>query len=67
MTNNEQSGGSMAELLCALSFASDLNMGHPMEHGLKTAYIGLRLADSVGLANDDQVAVFYGALLKDLG
>ena len=67
MTNAEQSSSSLAELLCALSFASDLNMGHPMEHGLKTAYIGLRLADSLGITNEDHVAVFYGALLKDVG
>jgi hypothetical protein len=29
----------LAGLLCALSFAADLNTGQPMEHGLKTAYI----------------------------
>ena len=67
MTKNEQSNGSLAELLCALSFASDLHMGQPMEHGLKTAYIGLQLADALRLPDEDSVAVFYGALLKDLG
>ena len=42
-------------------------MGQPMEHGLKTAYIGLKVADAVGLSEEDRVAVFYGALLKDVG
>jgi hypothetical protein len=38
-----------------------------MEHGLKTAYIGVQLADAVGLGPDDQAGVYYGALLKDAG
>lgn len=65
MTANRPEG--FAELLCALSFAADLNTGQPMEHGLKTAYLSLRLADALGLPQSDQVTVFYGSLLKDLG
>jgi hypothetical protein len=42
-------------------------MGQPMEHGLKTVYLGLELADALGLSEDDKEAVFYGAFLKDLG
>lgn len=57
----------LAELLCALSFAADLNTGQPMEHGLKTAYISLVLAHTLGLTREDQVTVFYSSLLKDLG
>jgi HD-GYP domain-containing protein (c-di-GMP phosphodiesterase class II) len=57
----------LAGLLCAISFASDISMGQPMEHGLKTAYIGLHLGDSMGLPLEDQVAIYYGALLKDVG
>ena len=67
MTDAPQSDGSLAELLCALSFASDVHMGQPMEHGLKTAYIGLQMSEKLGLPDDDRVAVFYGALLKDVG
>jgi hypothetical protein len=59
--------GTLAELLCALSFASDLGMGQPLEHGLKTAYLGLTLADRLGADAEDREAVFYGALLKDAG
>src|SRR5262245_56229392 len=62
-----QGANSLAELLCALSFASDTGMGQPMEHGLKTAYIGLRLAEAAGLADEEKAGVFYGALLKDAG
>jgi len=59
--------GTIAELLCALSAASDLGMGQPLEHGLKTAYLGLELADRLKLGSADRKAVFYGALLKDAG
>lgn len=58
---------SLAELLSALSFVSDTGMGQPLEHGLKTAYIGLAVADAVGLSPEDRAAVYYGALLKDSG
>ncbi len=67
MSETERPSGSLPDLLCGLSFASSVNMGNPMEHGLRTAYIGLRLADGLGLPNDDATAVFYGALLKDSG
>ena len=58
---------SLAEFLTAISFVSDTGMGQILEHGLKTAYIGLRIAQAVGLAAEDHAAVYYGALLKDSG
>ena len=57
----------LAGLLCALSFAADLNTGQPMEHGLKTAYISLSLTDALGIPQSDHVTVYYSSLLKDLG
>ncbi len=59
--------GSLAALLCALSFATSLALGDRMEHGLRSAYIALRLAESLGLRDEDREAAFYGALLKDAG
>src|SRR5262245_52345011 len=67
MADIAPSAGSLAELLCALSFAGDLAIGQPMEHGLKSAYLGLQLADSLRLAEAERAAIFYGALLKDAG
>ncbi|HEX5415829.1 MAG TPA: HD domain-containing phosphohydrolase [Chloroflexota bacterium] len=58
---------SLAEILCALSFASDLAMGQVMEHGIKSGYLGLRIADALGLGPEEAQGVFYGALLKDAG
>jgi hypothetical protein len=62
-----ETNGTIAQLLCALSFASDLGMGQPLEHGLKTAYLGLELADRLKIGQAEREAVFYGALLKDTG
>ncbi len=58
---------SLAELLCALSFATDMSMGQLMEHGLKTGYIGLQIADTLHLPEEDRQGIFYGSLLKDAG
>jgi HD-GYP domain-containing protein (c-di-GMP phosphodiesterase class II) len=65
--DQERSVGNLASLLCALSFATGLGFGEQMEHGLKTAYIGLQIALVLHLPTEEQEAVFYGALLKDVG
>jgi HD-GYP domain-containing protein (c-di-GMP phosphodiesterase class II)/DNA-binding CsgD family transcriptional regulator len=54
-------------LLCALSFGSGLAAAERMEHGTNTAFVGSQLARALGLGADGVEAVFYGALLKDLG
>jgi HD-GYP domain-containing protein (c-di-GMP phosphodiesterase class II)/DNA-binding CsgD family transcriptional regulator len=56
-----------AELLCALSFGSGLAFASRMEHGTNTAFVATKLARSLGLAAEGLEAVFYGALLKDVG
>jgi HD-GYP domain-containing protein (c-di-GMP phosphodiesterase class II) len=57
---------SLAELLCALSFATSLGFGGHIEHGLGSASLGLYLADALDLPAGEREAVFYGALLKDV-
>ena len=56
-----------AELLCALSYGSGLAAAERMEHGTNTAFVGIELGRALGLGADGQEAVFYGALLKDVG
>ncbi len=67
MVDPEQPDGSLASLLCGLSFATGVGLGERMEHGLKSGYIGLQIADRLNLPAGDREAVFYGALLKDVG
>ena len=49
------SGVRLAEVLAALSLATDLGMGQPMEHMLRQCLIALRLAERLGLDDDDQL------------
>lgn len=67
MVDREERDGSLASLLCGLSFATGVGLGERMEHGLKSGYLGLRIADALKLPAEDREAVFYGALLKDVG
>ncbi len=58
--------GNLAELLCALSFATGIGFGGHIDHGLKSASLGLQIADALSLSDQERAAVFYGALLKDV-
>jgi HD-GYP domain-containing protein (c-di-GMP phosphodiesterase class II) len=57
----------LAEAVGVLSLATDLSMGQPLEHGLRTAMLALRLAQAMRLPEDDQVTVFYTGLLHFAG
>src|ERR1700751_173187 len=57
----------LAELVAALSLGVDLGFGQPMEHVLRQCLIALRLADHAGLGDPDRVAVYYTALLVNVG
>ena len=57
----------LAEAAGVLSLATDLAMGQPLEHGLRTAVLALRTAQAMGLSEDDQVTVFYTGLLHFAG
>ncbi len=57
----------LAEAVGVLSLATDLAMAQPLEHGLRTAVLAVRLAQAMGLPEDDQVTVFYVGLLHFAG
>jgi HD-GYP domain-containing protein (c-di-GMP phosphodiesterase class II) len=57
----------LAELLAALSLATDLGMGQPMEHVLRQCLISLRLAQRLGMDEADREVVYYAALLAWVG
>ncbi len=59
--------GRLAELTIALSLASDLGTGQPMEHGLHTCWLSLAVADALGLDASTRSCVYYVALLRFLG
>jgi hypothetical protein len=53
----------LAELVAALSLGIDLGFGQPMEHVLRQCLIALRLAEAMGLREEQRAAVYYTALL----
>ncbi|MBK5307601.1 MAG: hypothetical protein JJD92_13000 [Frankiaceae bacterium] len=57
----------LAELVAALSLGIDLGFGQPMEHVLRQCLIALRLAACLDLAERDRAAVYYAALLINVG
>ena len=57
----------LAEAVGALSLATDLAMGQPLEHGLRTAVLAARIAQAMGLPEGDQVTVFYTGMLHFAG
>jgi len=57
----------LAEAVGVLSLATDLAMGQPLEHGLRTAVLAVRTAQAMGLPEDDQVTVFYTGVLHFAG
>ena len=57
----------LAEAAGTLSLATDLAMGQSLEHGLRTAVLALRTAQAMGLAEDDQLTVYYTGVLHFAG
>lgn len=57
----------LAELLAALSVATDLRMGQPGDHAARTCLLAVRLARELSLSDDQVSDVFYVALLRYLG
>ncbi len=57
----------MSEIIASLSAALDITEGQPVGHASRSCLFGMRLAAEIGLPADDQFALFYALLLKDLG
>src|SRR3954453_1202587 len=57
----------LAELVAALSLGIDLGFAQPMEHVLRQCLIALRLAEVLGVEEDDRATVYYTALLVNVG
>src|SRR5690606_31964079 len=57
----------VAELLAALSVATDLGMGQEPEMAVRACLVATRLAGAAGLAGRDVADVYYCTLLQHLG
>jgi response regulator RpfG family c-di-GMP phosphodiesterase len=61
------SGIRLAELMAALSIATDLGMGQPMEYAMTSCIVAVRLGEAAGLAESELRDVYYEALLRYIG
>ena len=57
----------LAELVASMSLATDLGLGQPPEHVLRSCVLGLRIAEDLELGEDQRAVVYYVALLAWLG
>ncbi len=57
----------LAELIAALSIATDLGMGQPMEYAMTTCILTMRLGEASGLSDDELRDAYYEALLRYIG
>src|SRR5262245_57799710 len=57
----------LAELMAALSIATDLGMGQPMEYAMTTCIVAMRLGEAAGLNEAELRDAYYEALLRYVG
>ncbi|MDQ6898468.1 MAG: HD domain-containing protein [Candidatus Dormibacteraeota bacterium] len=57
----------LAELIAALSLATDLGMGQPLEQALRTCLVAVALGERLGLDGEELSEIYYVALLRFLG
>ncbi|HWH45970.1 MAG TPA: HD domain-containing phosphohydrolase [Thermoleophilaceae bacterium] len=57
----------LAELVVALSLATDLGLGQPLEHVLRSTAIALRIGERTGLEPERRSALFHVGMLSFVG
>lgn len=63
----DRSGVRQAEIVAALSIATDLGTGHPIERALRACLLSVSLGDALGLGAGDLREIYYVALLRFAG
>lgn len=56
-----------ATLIAALSRALDLTEGQPMGHSVRSCWVGMQIAEEIGLDAARSADLYYALLLKDAG
>jgi len=67
MAGNGTTGLRLAEVVSALSLALDLTDGQPAGHSVRCCWIGMHLAQTLGMSQAEMSDLYYMLLLKDLG
>jgi HD-GYP domain-containing protein (c-di-GMP phosphodiesterase class II) len=61
------SGVRRGEVIAALSLATDLTMGQPVEFALKSCVLATRIGKMLGLGPEELSEIFYQSLLRYIG
>src|SRR6185437_4970465 len=61
------SGVRLADLMVSLSLVTDLGFGQPSEHMLRSARIGMRLGERLGLTTDELATLYDVGILTYVG
>jgi HD-GYP domain-containing protein (c-di-GMP phosphodiesterase class II) len=56
-----------AEVIAALCLATDLGMGLPLEHGLQSTLVAMRLGERLGVDDETASQIYYACLLFYIG
>jgi hypothetical protein len=56
-----------AEVVAALSLATDLGLGLPLEYGLHSTLVAMRLGDRLGVDEETAMQTYYACLLFYIG
>ena len=67
MAARSVSGVSRAEILTTLSLATDLGLGQPMEHVMRSSALALRLAERMGVGEEERAITFHAGLIAWIG
>jgi len=58
---------SAAEVIAALSLATDLSIGFDFEHGLRSTLVAVRLAERLDVDPETAAQSYYACLLQQVG
>ncbi len=64
---SRDSGLRLADVVGALSLATDFGLGQPFEHALQSAIVAMRLGELRALSDEDLHTLYYAALLRSVG
>jgi HD-GYP domain-containing protein (c-di-GMP phosphodiesterase class II) len=67
LDSREESSLRLAELVGSLSLVTDLGMGQPLEHTLRTCLLAVALGEAAELDDDEISTAYYVALLRWIG
>ena len=66
-TARSESGVTLAEVATAIALASDLGLGQPVEHVLRSTIIASRLGEMVQVSDADRTATYWTTLFVTVG